>query len=190
MMRMNSSLTAPLFVAMALLSLFAAEARVNDHDHARVYRAQGKRSNKAKLEGMVRDQNLLPPLMRDEDLPIVNAGEKWKSLNQNVDFVPADGIDPEMVGRFLEQGNYYEEEEQTDDNRMKGMEFIYDNQPFAYGEGDYDEYQQAWRLLGFIVDCNPMVDDDVYDQGGSGDDVTGDGCARYVLWAAVSSNAT
>ena len=96
-----------------------------------------------------------------------------------------------MVSRFLEQGDYYYEEEvQTDDNRMKGMDYIYDNQPFAYGEGDYDEYQQAWRLLGFIVDCNPMVDDDVYDQGGSGDDVTGDGCARYVLWAAVSSNAT
>lgn len=185
MMRMNSSFTAPLVVAMALLSLFAAEARVNDHDHARVYRAQGSRTNKAKLEAMIRDQNLLPPLMRDEDLPIVNAGEKWKSLNQNVDFVPADGIDPEMVSRFLEQGNYYEEEEQqTDDNRMKGMDYIYDNQPFAYGEGDYDEYQQAWRLLGFIVDCNPMVDDDVYDQGGSGDDVTGEGCARYVLWAA------
>ena len=173
-MRMISSM-------VALLSVLVVEARMADH--AKVYRHQG--TNKAKLEAMVRKQNLLPPLMHDEDLPIVNAGEKWKSLNQDVDFVPADGIDPQMVSRFLEQGNYYEEEVTTDDNRMKGMDYIYDNQPFAYGDGDYDEYQQAWRLLGFIVDCNPMVDDDYYDQG-SGDSGTEDGCARYVLWAAVS----
>jgi hypothetical protein len=48
---------------------------------------------------------------------------------------------------------------------------------------EYDEYQQAWRLLGFMIDCNSADDDD----GGSGSgsqDTTDDGCARYVLWAA------
>lgn len=67
--------------------------------------------------------------------------------------------------------------------------------PFVEGESDYDEYQQAWRLLGFMIDCdddisNWMTDDYYNQQGdnnnrGSGDQGTGDMCTRYVLWAAV-----
>ena len=91
-----------------------------------------------------------------------------------------------LVHRFLEQGNY--DEDEADDGRMSGMEDIYDVEPFAYGVDEYDEYQQAWRHMGFIVDCYPMVDDDYYQNGGSGsgDQGTEDACARYVLWAAVS----
>eukprot|EP00957_Ditylum_brightwellii_P182468 13900164-Ditylum_brightwellii.AAC.1 len=43
--------------------------------------------------------------------------------------------------------------------------------------------------MGFIVDCNPMDDDDYYNQNGGSNDGTADGCARYVLWAAVSEMA-
>ena len=66
--------------------------------------------------------------------------------------------------------------------------------PFVEGESDYDEYQQAWRLLGFMIDCDDQVTnwmtDDWYQQNGqnregSGDQGTGDMCTRYVLWAAV-----
>jgi len=59
----------------------------------------------------------------------------------------------------------------------------YSNQPFVEGMSEYDEYQQAWRLLGFMVDCNYNTDDDGNSGSGS-EDVTEDGCARYVLWAA------
>jgi hypothetical protein len=67
--------------------------------------------------------------------------------------------------------------------------------PFADGAYEYDSHQQAWRLLGFMIDC-----DDQYlssssnncDDGnnnrkgsGSGDGGTGEGCHRYVIWAAV-----
>lgn len=64
----------------------------------------------------------------------------------------------------------------------------YSVEPFVEGMGQYDEYQQAWRLLGFMIDCNNPVEDDDYEaSGGSGDEyVTEEGCARYVLWAAVS----
>jgi hypothetical protein len=68
-------------------------------------------------------------------------------------------------------------------------------QPFVEGVSDYDAYQQAWRMLGFMIDCNTVS---AYDQsqnnnnnnnknnGHSNDnDGTGDGCTRYVLWAAV-----
>jgi hypothetical protein len=62
---------------------------------------------------------------------------------------------------------------------------VYKVQPFADGIGEYDEYQQAWRFLGFMVDCNAKTSDDD-DGSGSGDSGTGDGCKRYLLWAAVS----
>ena len=51
----------------------------------------------------------------------------------------------------------------------------------------YDEEQQSWRKLGFIVDCQAN-DDEMYSQH-SGDNnqyVTETGCARYLIWAAVS----
>ena len=46
--------------------------------------------------------------------------------------------------------------------------------------------QQAWRLLGFMIDCNTVSasDDDYEMSGGSGDEITDKGCARYILWAA------
>lgn len=62
---------------------------------------------------------------------------------------------------------------------------------FAEGESDWDEFQQAWRMLGFFIDCEDSSrwhdDDDVYgynNHGGSGDEGTPEGCNRYVLWAA------
>uniref|UniRef100_A0A7S4AQY9 Uncharacterized protein n=1 Tax=Pseudo-nitzschia australis TaxID=44445 RepID=A0A7S4AQY9_9STRA len=171
-----------------------AKTNTNGNDGNTLRKTARKQSNKAKLESIVREQNLLPPLLREEDLPIANAHQKWMSLSADVEFIPADGIDRKIVHRFLEQGDYEEEEEEEEDESetaetysgMTGMESIYDVEPFVYGVDEYDEYQQAWRLMGFIVDCYPMVDDDYYQNGGSGsgDEGTEDGCARYVLWAA------
>jgi len=177
--RMLSTSTALLLFATAILWISAVDARVDNKSKNANIRANPT-SNKAKLESMVRKQNLLPPLIREEDLPVESPGEKWQSLNEEVEFIPADGIDRRLVERFLEQS------EAETYGGTSGMEAIYDVEPFAYGVDEYDEYQQAWRLMGFIVDCNPMVDDDYYQNGGSGsgDAGTEDGCARYVLWAA------
>lgn len=61
---------------------------------------------------------------------------------------------------------------------------------------EWDDYQQAWRMLGFFVDCDDdshwHYDDDYNaaqynnNQHDSGDDeeYTDVGCPRYVLWAA------
>ena len=190
-MRMLPASMALLLLATAILSISAVDARVDNNSNFGGTNGSSRKgirakptSNKEKLESMVREQNLLPPLIREADLPVENAGEKWQSLNEDIEFVPADGIDRRLVQRFLEQG----EQEEEAYGGMSGMEAIYDVEPFAYGVDEYDEYQQAWRLMGFIVDCNPMVDDDYYQNGGSGsgDSGTEDGCARYVLWAAVS----
>jgi len=195
---MVSTTSVMLLLATALLSTFVVEASVdkinenvnanNNNDKGSSFRntRNNPTTNKAKLESIVRQQNLLPPLIHDEDLPMENAEEKWQSLNQDVEFIPADGIDKRVVQRFLEQGNYYSEATEAPYGGMSGMDDIYNVEPFAYGVDEYDEYQQAWRLMGFIVDCNPMVDDDYYanDGSGSGDQGTEDGCARYVLWAA------
>lgn len=71
--------------------------------------------------------------------------------------------------------------EQADDD-------VYKVQPFADGVGEYDEYQQAWRFLGFMVDCNARSSNDDNNGGGGGsgsyDGGTGEGCKRYLLWAA------
>jgi hypothetical protein len=134
-----------------------------------------------------------PPIVLAQDIPIANQDHKWKSLNEDVEFIPAEGIDPQILRRFLEQNQdgaseYYEEAEESSRSQASDkMKSIYNVESFVYGGEEYDEYQQAWRLLGFIIDCHPMVDDDYYaNEGGSGDHGTEDGCARYVLWAAVS----
>ena len=61
----------------------------------------------------------------------------------------------------------------------------YSVQPFIPGLGKYDEYAQAWRLLGFMIDCNEVTEDDDYaNDNGSNDGGTEEGCTRYLLWAA------
>ena len=52
----------------------------------------------------------------------------------------------------------------------------------------YNEEAQAWRKIGFLIDCQAN-DDEMYSQH-SGDNqnqyITESGCARYLIWAAVS----
>lgn len=86
-----------------------------------------------------------------------------------------------------DENMYYEGGEQTytDDD-------VYRVQPFVDGIGDYDEYQQSWRFLGYMIDCN-VLDGDVNNNNdrrerdlSSNDGETGEGCKRYLLWAGVS----
>ena len=76
----------------------------------------------------------------------------------------------------------------------------YSNQFIDGGETYYDEYSQAWRLLGFYIDCDsPYEREGDCDGGGGGGNDNDEGgvqydengniiksCARYLLWAAVS----
>lgn len=67
----------------------------------------------------------------------------------------------------------------------------YSAEPFVDGMACYNEEAQAWRKIGFLIDCQAN-DDEMYSQHSqhSGDNqnqyVTESGCARYLIWAAVS----
>ena len=106
--------------------------------------------------------------------------ENWVSMSEDVEFLPVlkNGMNGEIDGRntrSLEQttGSY-------------SWNNPYSVQPFVEGMSGYDEYQQAWRLLGFMIDCSiPFEDDDYHVSAHSRDgDVNESGCARYVIWAA------
>ena len=136
------------------------------------------------------------PYLRAEDLPITS--QHWQSLSQKVEFLPADEVfkgnlrkpaETLQRSRFLEESVVVASE---DEESMVYNEYDpYSVQPFVEGIGEYDEYQQAWRMLGFMIDCNGYYYNDDDNSGGSNDeDVTEDGCRRYVLWAAVSACET
>ena len=99
--------------------------------------------------------------------------------------------------RSLEEGG--DEEEEEEESQPASSSTREDNsqyrvQPFVEGVSDYDAYQQAWRMLGFMIDCNTIS---AYDQNNNNnnnndkhsndEEDTGEGCTRYVLWAAVRS---
>jgi hypothetical protein len=125
-------------------------------------------------------ENFQPPssgssYIKKEDVPVT--GNEWVSLDPNIEFLAAENVPlrnfgyPPRSRRNLDEDEY-EQGQVREDNTQ------YRVQPFVEGVSDYDEIQQAWRLLGFMIDC-----DDKYSR--ADDDNYGDGCSRYVLWAAV-----
>lgn len=116
--------------------------------------------------------------------------QKWMSITEEVEFLPL--LNKNNNKKRTKQTRSLEEEEYDEEASTTTGAHSYNDpfsvQPFVEGMSNYDEYQQAWRLLGFMIDCNVGVSDDDDDySGGSGDQTTTEeGCARYVIWAAVS----
>jgi hypothetical protein len=120
------------------------------------------------------------PFLRMRDLPgIANPQDaQWIPVEGEPDslFLPTD----DTLQRYLEDTS-------SGSAQWDGYN-PYSVQPFVEGMGEYDEYQQAWRMLGFMIDCNQVS----YANYGNNNnnhrsgDSTSDGCARYILWAAVS----
>lgn len=116
------------------------------------------------------------------------------SVSKETEFLPADNL-PESLKkaarksarRNLGEDDVFDDNFLNDDQSAAGAWEEYNPfsvQPFVEGISEYDEYQQAWRMLGFMIDCNTVTDDDEQGSHASGDQGTEDGCARYVLWAA------
>lgn len=157
-------------------------------------------------------QNLIP----NDGVVNPSVLENWMSVNEDTEFLPLLNQDPkaqqkrmmdkmmkeknskiknsktshqqQKAGRKLEDAAYNDDaaaEDETTSGKWDGYD-PYSVQPFVQGLGDYDEYQQAWRLLGFIVDCNTENDDDYAVSQHSNDynTVSENACARYVLWGA------
>lgn len=136
------------------------------------------------------------PFIRMKDLPGIAEPEKaqWIAMSEDVKFLPVDELPQLPVKKSRRLGpddEDQEEEEAGDEEETETTEYWngynpYSVQPFIEGMGDYDEYQQAWRFLGFMIDCNSVSNDEKNDRHGS-NDVTENGCARYLIWAAVST---
>ncbi|CAB9504054.1 expressed unknown protein [Seminavis robusta] len=130
--------------------------------------------------------------------------DQWMSLNNGVQFLPSHKwenglLEDSQIRQWASQQLTRNGQHRTHARRHLGNDGgdadtnvmvnndIYYLSPFVEGETEYDEYQQAWRLLGFMIDCDDMlsdVDDDGNGNSGSGDQGTGEGCHRYVIWAA------
>lgn len=136
-----------------------------------------------------------------DDLHKMADSDRWMTFDDGVEFLPShrlvhsdwdDAQIREWAARQLEDNAEQEEDKgsSTATGKTGLNNNIYRLSPFVDGDSEYDEYQQAWRLLGFMIDCDDDIsnfNDDQYnngDQGGSGDEGTGEGCDRYVIWAA------
>lgn len=97
---------------------------------------------------------------------------RWTSLNEDTEFIRIHDNVP-LTQRFL-QGS-------------SGNSNPYSSQAYVPGgDVEYDEYQTAWRYLGLMMDCDVSMDDDAWNEGSHDEYLTGEGCVRYLLWAAVS----
>ena len=148
-------------------------------------------------------------LLDKNNLP--TTGQDWISLDGQSDRRAASGLE-------FQPNDFADEDPET----ARLLRAIRDRTLYSFtGEGDpegyskqfidgsetyYDEYSQAWRLLGFYIDCNSPYErqgdcgDGAYggggnenendnDEGGVQYDANGNvvqNCARYLLWAAVS----
>lgn len=114
-----------------------------------------------------------------------DTGREWITLAEGGEFQPADDfdlalLDDEVISQQLRR--------QQQDRHLKSNHAGYSNQ-FQDGSGSYyNDYAQAWRLLGFYIDCNAPLNNvnECYDEGEGGEDGSA-ACQRYLLWAAVRS---
>jgi hypothetical protein len=121
----------------------------------------------------------LEGLLRKSDLP--ETGEEWLSLSEETEFLPAQATSPafrQAQRRLLAYTDY-----------------------FVDGNTYYDEYSQAWRVLGWYIDCSSsqqnknkrrnLEEDAAAEEGddGGGEYYANENlsCRRYILWAAVSA---
>lgn len=108
---------------------------------------------------------------------VPDTGRDSITLPNGIEFQPAqDSSNPKMDAAVRQaQG------------RMLGEAGAYESQFLDGTETFYDDYSQAWRLLGFYIDCNADGDGvDNYRRLSEEDEDDDRYCQRFLLWAAVS----
>ena len=120
------------------------------------------------------------------DLP----SEQWISLDPSTEFHAASTSQSRATVTAIDMAS-----RQLSSTSSSSSSNPYETQPFVEGISDYSSYQQAWRLLGFMIDCDVINtgeggSGDKNKNGGNGNQPTGEGCQRYVVWAAVRSYNT
>ena len=107
--------------------------------------------------------------------PDVSPDSTWYSMRDGgLEFQPASS----KFGRLLLSGT--------------GSTSGYESEFVDGSETYYNDYAQAWRLLGFYIDCNAPHNNfnecGGEDDGQDSQDDSQPACQRYLLWAAVSTS--
>jgi hypothetical protein len=102
----------------------------------------------------------------------IESTEQWISLSSKTEFLPA----PSGSSQALRQAQ---------------RRFLGYADSFVDGNTYYDEYSQAWRVLGWYIDCSEYSSQrtrrlENVDQDAAANDGTENSlqCQRYLLWAA------
>ena len=114
----------------------------------------------------------IPGYIKKSELP--NTGKDWISVSPDVEFQPSAESDSNPhVRNALER-------------LLKGSTSEYENQFIDGTETYYNDYAQAWRLLGFYTDCNAPHNNynECSDDQDGGNDDDQPACQRYLMWAA------
>ncbi len=119
------------------------------------------------VNAMAPPTHLLKQKLMAKALP--DTGEPWTSLPNGIEYQPAANLSP-LAQKHLRR--------LTEDEMSVG---IFEKMFVDGAETYYDEYAQAWRALGFYIDCDYQGDGHRRElQEGEGS-----GCQRFMLWAAV-----
>lgn len=134
----------------------------------------------AYLHGSVDDET-------SKQLPSTSS-EDWISLANGLEFQPGhqDSNDPRMqAARDEAQSRLLGSSSSTAWSSTPYSSLFADSQ-----NTNYDGYQQAWRYMGFYIDCSTANSNNNGNNNhrdlkeGEGGNM---GCTRYLLWAAVRS---
>jgi hypothetical protein len=109
-----------------------------------------------------------------------STGEQWTSMKSGVEFQPAADLSP-LAQHHLRRLT------DTDTSDTSNSDFQANSKIFVDGaETYYDEYAQAWHALGWYIDCDYVASDEDGGDNNNDENNTGNGCQRFLLWAAVS----
>jgi hypothetical protein len=114
--------------------------------------------------------------MLKENIP--TSGKDWITLKEGVEFQPAiENYEDPQVQEAVEHARVRFLSGQESESSAYEAQFIDGSETF------YAVPSQAWRYIGFFVDCNESYEVQDNRQLEENKDVT---CGRYLLWAAVS----
>lgn len=138
----------------------------------------GSSTSTSSIDEQIRRSLTKKALVLDE-LPNSNGGQ-WQTLPNGVEYQPAPDLSP-LAQEHLRRLT-------TSDTTSRDAE-AYQKMFVDGAETYYDEYSQAWRALGFYIDCDAdqmLQDDDEPRRKLPEEDEDQGPCHRYLLWAAVS----
>lgn len=112
---------------------------------------------------------------------IPSTGEEWISLKDGVEFQPAMNHEDPEVSKAVEQARL-----RFLAQKSEGETSAYETQFVDGSETYYAILSQAWRYIGFFVDCNGYTRDNRKLEDAAAAEEGVSSCGRYLLWAAVS----